>query len=1578
MLLANGFVVAGRYEIRRRIHDGTHWSIYQASTDERGPGDVVVRVLRYDARAGADVIVSQREQADRAWAALLKAAALSPSFSPAPVEAPRMYPGDRGWRSHLLAVDKTLVGTERYYVTAAAEGLPLATYLRQESVDDEHALLLLLRLMLASQSLRQAGLSLSGLSVRDLVVHPVARTFILLDYASLVRGTELPASAELSGLGRIAASLMGGAIAPAWTNGDGQDRTTDWAHWFEARRIPPEYRSILSTLLAGDDPTAERLDASIHRARALLGIRPPTIHPVDSAQAEAERTENYPELGDVRIIDRLAQGGRGTIYRVEDTRTALAHALKVGRYQYDSASEFASELPQRRLELEHEYEILRAFHGELGKVPTPLGLLKAPGVGGWFAIAPDLADGEPHLLMEKLAGVPLLRLLESPRQGYTGGRPSNRLPPTFVLWVIAQLARSLAVIHEAGYLLQDLKTENLIYDPSMELVYLVDLASVCPRDASGRLRRRSVAFGMQTHGFAAPEFGDLWEKVDDRFDIYSLGATAYHLLTGVNPERVAIDEGSEYPTLNLDRLNDLPVRVRELVTRCLEPVERRWPSARELALAADSARLELSRGRPLDVNSPVVEYGAERVVVRWQAPQDRRVTGVIVQDSATGDVVYRGPWVDQIEIDPPGASQLSLEIFSGLIRHGATIRSRGRTVEVQRHPEPLMFEARRAFGAHTVEVLVAAHATGISLRRQREFPPVTAEEGEGVDVSSGGLPNMRLRVPVVGTDSWHYAAFAVYGDVLSAPRFASTDALVALPSLRLDQQSINEQGLRLCWSPPVHGAQLELREVRDDGASNEGFASRIRCDEDGVHVPSSQPGQLVEWTLRVVREGVESAILLHGRARFWPRMPRIEFAAGPSLAVTVVDDLVHLRHVRLEWSVYRDAAQISPIGSSPQTTLLSDAKRIALPVRPAIDDAVASDMVTVDINAVAVLEDGTDGPSLRQRVQCPRPDLAPSLELVDDVAPWRLQVSWPAHDNGYTLRLNRAATAAVFSLDEPESSLDSDTLDSLGAAAFRRVDNEAVELTGQPETPGAAIEFEASLVAPDGTALGSTHARWIHRVRLAAPVATPALGTVQLDALPECTYRDEPVDVEVVSDDSEPVLSQNQIRPFMVQAGQGVRVRARWRLHGDGLMPWSEWVGSVAYRVPRAPEQFKVVVAGRIVLLSWESDEDDEACFEARAPSGRAVYLGTGKLATDYQVEDGEYELRASRNDIHSEWVRGAAEAAQKSELKPQASASVVGTAPRPRVQGSPCLRAIVANGYCVLEIIQQGSAFRGWAAIEAGEEIPRTLDELNLSSQHRVLGAVAGSRRRLLLAWAGTAGDVRLVSWDTASSVGVLVDHGVTTLRHGELVGVSAHRQTRLQLLPITRPLNAPITLQVWLESGGERELELDELEAIRLRGAHDGAVVATAPGALKNVVAMAAAPSMRNVVLVPLHIGSAPDRVVAALFNDAASALPRMLVSALAAALGAPIVSWTGVTSVVAHLLVRGMHTEVQCALVDELTPGRTRVRWRVRAQYGGVIERAYVTHPVGISNPASVVAPLAARLRASLEAHATKNSD
>jgi len=209
-----------------------------------------------------------------------------------------------------------------------------------------------------------------------------------------------------------------------------------------------------------------------------------------------------------RVIALLRRGGMGAVYEAMDTALNVRCALKE-MVPYPGTPGTA--LPQLREQFQQEALLLAELrHPNL------------PRVTDHFE-----EDGNAYLVMDYIHGKRLDEIIAQKR----------KLTEDEILDWTQQLMDALAHCHGQGVIHRDIKPQNVIITPQGRAI-LVDFGLAKLVDPSDP-RTRTVMRGLGTPEYAPPEQYDAKKGYTDaRTDVYSLGATLYHALTGEAPPTV--------------------------------------------------------------------------------------------------------------------------------------------------------------------------------------------------------------------------------------------------------------------------------------------------------------------------------------------------------------------------------------------------------------------------------------------------------------------------------------------------------------------------------------------------------------------------------------------------------------------------------------------------------------------------------------------------------------------------------------------------------------------------------------------------------------------------------------------------------------------------------------------------------------------------------------------------------------------------------------------------------------------------------------------------------------------------------
>lgn len=217
------------------------------------------------------------------------------------------------------------------------------------------------------------------------------------------------------------------------------------------------------------------------------------------------------KVGEYQILDRIGEGGMGTVYSAVHPIIGKKVAIKV----------LAARLAKNK-------NAIRRFVLEARAVND----IQHPGLVDIFSFG-RLTDGRHYYVMEFLEGRNLGDVLCE--------RVS--LPISEALPIFLEVGRALVAVHSKGIVHRDLKPENILLlstvQPGGQKVKLVDfglakLVEGVPAHLSAGGPRTAAGVNVGTPHYMSPE-QCRGQKVDARSDLYALGVLLYETLTGRLP-----------------------------------------------------------------------------------------------------------------------------------------------------------------------------------------------------------------------------------------------------------------------------------------------------------------------------------------------------------------------------------------------------------------------------------------------------------------------------------------------------------------------------------------------------------------------------------------------------------------------------------------------------------------------------------------------------------------------------------------------------------------------------------------------------------------------------------------------------------------------------------------------------------------------------------------------------------------------------------------------------------------------------------------------------------------------------------
>jgi serine/threonine protein kinase/tetratricopeptide (TPR) repeat protein len=286
-----------------------------------------------------------------------------------------------------------------------------------------------------------------------------------------------------------------------------------------------------------------------------LGAETSNNETLEDLLSEINVSDPDRRLGNYQILDEIAHGGMGVIYRARQRHSRRIVAVKrILAYEADSQ------------------ETLIRFRREALAAAS----LDHPNILPIYEVGED-EDGLPFFSMKFAAGGSL-----------RDAAPSLRSEPLRSVALMAKVARAVHYAHAQGILHRDLKPGNILLDGRGEPL-VSDFGLAKWLDTGSNVTQTLTIFG--TPGYVAPEQAEgSTRSLRPGTDVYSLGAILFDLLTGRPPflgdnVLAVIQQAAEKPAPKLRSF--APALDRDLEIICAKCLERepdaRYCSAEDLA-----------------------------------------------------------------------------------------------------------------------------------------------------------------------------------------------------------------------------------------------------------------------------------------------------------------------------------------------------------------------------------------------------------------------------------------------------------------------------------------------------------------------------------------------------------------------------------------------------------------------------------------------------------------------------------------------------------------------------------------------------------------------------------------------------------------------------------------------------------------------------------------------------------------------------------------------------------------------------------------------------------------------------------
>lgn len=297
-------------------------------------------------------------------------------------------------------------------------------------------------------------------------------------------------------------------------------------------------------------------------------ILPPHIAPIKQNSKNSQEKVQSPSIqpnlipsqfGPYQILAEIGRGGMGVVYKVIHPDLEFPLALKVLLPSQD--------------EVNHEENVMRFFREiELASQLRHPNIVSIHEVGSY--------NGCPYFTMDYVEGQTLDNILDA----------EQLIPEKEALEIMEKIALGLACAHRAQIIHRDIKPANIIMDKQRR-PFLMDFGIATCRDQIFKKLTRTGTI-MGTPEYMSPEqaSGNI-HAIGFSSDVYSLGATLYHMLTGRPPYdgNTAMDTINKVVEGNLVPLRDVAPNISRQVEAVVMKamsfyIEDRYPNAGIFAL----------------------------------------------------------------------------------------------------------------------------------------------------------------------------------------------------------------------------------------------------------------------------------------------------------------------------------------------------------------------------------------------------------------------------------------------------------------------------------------------------------------------------------------------------------------------------------------------------------------------------------------------------------------------------------------------------------------------------------------------------------------------------------------------------------------------------------------------------------------------------------------------------------------------------------------------------------------------------------------------------------------------------------
>jgi serine/threonine-protein kinase len=383
-------------------------------------------------------------------------------------------------------------------------------------------------------------------------------------------------------------------------------------------------------------------------------VRASTAHNIGMGETDGKRGSKLKPLsegtllnGRYEIVRKIGGGGMGAVYLASDNN--LGGVLRA-----------VKEMVQAHMEDDQQEKAINDFKRE-SMILSSLDHVSIPTIYDYFY---DEKESRFYLVMKYISGGDLSSRLRS--------APEGRIDEKSVTEWAIQIIDVLDYLHNqpSTIVYRDLKPSNIMVDGNSGRAMLIDFGIA--RSINKKEEKGVTAVG--TMGYAPPELFS--GNVEPRSDIYSLGSTMFHLLTGADPQSnplLIFDfQKNPRPRQINPQLSD---QMETIIMRAVEyNADARFKSAAEMRQVLEAHLEKLKSGKlsygvteiPASVSlanqSVFCGFCGQRIVATDLFCAFCGAKQPIAQQGVHSEIYSQGAWTAKLVIE--GTSELAAPAFS--------------------------------------------------------------------------------------------------------------------------------------------------------------------------------------------------------------------------------------------------------------------------------------------------------------------------------------------------------------------------------------------------------------------------------------------------------------------------------------------------------------------------------------------------------------------------------------------------------------------------------------------------------------------------------------------------------------------------------------------------------------------------------------------------------------------------------------------------------------------------------------------------------------------------------------------------